>query len=76
MSRPRSHRRSRIPTDERFNERLFVDLCDPVDVRGNRHWWLVAVDQHTDYTVERQAVAKKMFKRWIRCAGLQELRCE
>ena len=21
------------------------------DVRGNRYWWLVAVDQHTDYTV-------------------------
>ena len=45
-SRPRSHRPSCIPTDgERFNERLFVDLCDVVDVR------LVAVDQHTDYTV-------------------------
>ena len=42
-SRPRSHRPSRIPTDgERFNERLFVDLCDLVDVRGNRYWWLVA----------------------------------
>ena len=47
MSRPRSHRPSRIPTDgERFNERLFVVLCDVVDVRGNRYWWLVAVDQH------------------------------
>ena len=46
MSRTRSHRPSRIPTDgERFNERLFVDLCDLVDVRGNRYWWLVAVDQ-------------------------------
>ena len=52
MSRPRSHRPSRIPTDgERFNERLFVDLCDLVDVRGNRYWWFVAVDQHTEWTV-------------------------
>ena len=51
-SRARSHGPSRIPTDgERFNERLFVDLCDLVDVRGNRYWWLVAVDQHLDYTV-------------------------
>ena len=41
-----------ISTDgERFNERLFVDLCDVVDVRGNRYWWLVAVDQHADCTV-------------------------
>ena len=75
MSRPRSHRPSRIPTDgERFNERLFVDLCDLVDVRG--YWWLVAVDQHTDYTViapcpshKSQAVAKKIFKQWTRWAG-------
>ena len=66
MCRPRSQRPSRTPTDgERFNERLFVDLCDVVDVRGNSYWWLVAVDQHTDYTViapctshESQAVAK------------------
>ena len=72
MSRPHSY-----PTDgERFNERVFVDLCDVVDVRGNRYWWLVAVDQHTDNTViapcpshEGQAVAKKIFKRWIRWAG-------
>ena len=77
MSRPRSHRPSRIPTDgERLNERLFVDMCDVVDVRGNRYWWLVAVDQHTDYTViapcpshESQAVAKKIFKHWIRWVG-------
>ena len=68
MSRPRSHRPSRIPTDgERFNERLFVDLSDVVDLRGHRYWWLVAVDQHADYTViapcpsyECQAVAKKI----------------
>ena len=53
-----------------------MDLCDLVDVRGNGYWWLVAVDQHTDYTViapctshESQAVAKKMFKHWIRKAG-------
>ena len=52
MSRLHSHRPSRIPTvGERFNERLFVDLCDLADVRGNRYSWLVAVDQHTDYTV-------------------------
>ena len=39
MGGPRSHRPSRIPTDgERFNERLFVDLCDVVDERGNRYW--------------------------------------
>ena len=39
-SRPRSNRPSRIPTDgERFNERLFVDLCDLVDVRGNSGSW-------------------------------------
>ena len=69
--------RSRIPTDgERFSERLFVDLCDVVDVRGNRYWWLVAVNQHTDDTVlapcpshESQAVAKKIFKHWTRWAG-------
>ena len=42
-----------------------MDLCDLVDVRGNRYGWLVAVDQHTDYTVmacpshESQAVVKK-----------------
>ena len=43
LSRPRSHRPSRILADgERFDERLFVDLCDVV------YWWLVAVDQHTD----------------------------
>ena len=47
-----------------------------VDVRGNRYWWLVPVDQHTDYTViapcpshESQAVGKKIFKQWIRRAG-------
>ena len=39
MSRPLSHRPSRIRTDgERFIKRLFVDLCDVVDVRGNRYW--------------------------------------
>ena len=77
MSRPLSHRPSRTPTDgERFNERLFVDLCDVVDVRGNRFWWLVAVDQHTDFTViapcprhESQAVATKIFKHWIQWAA-------
>ena len=72
MSRPRSNRPSRIPTDERFNERLFVDLCDPVDVRGGS-WQLISTPT---VPVKRQAVAKKMFKRWIRCAGLQELRCK
>ena len=52
MSRPCSHRPSRIPTDgERFNERPLVNLSDVVDVRGNRYWWLVAVDQHTDCAV-------------------------
>ena len=77
MSRTRSHRPSRIPTDgERFNERPFVDLCYLVDVRGNRYGWLVAVDQHTDFSViapfrshECQAVAKKIFAHWIRWAG-------
>ena len=77
MSRPRSHRQSHIPTDgERFNERLSADLCDEVDVRGNRHWWLVAVDQLTHYTViapcpshDSQAIAKKKIKHWIRWAG-------
>ena len=28
-----------------------MDLCDLVDVCVNRYGWLVAVDQHTDYTV-------------------------
>ena len=73
-SRSRSDRPSRTPTGgERFNDRLFMDLCD---VRGNRYWWLVAVGQHTDYTViapcpshESQAVATKIFKHWIRWAG-------
>ena len=77
MSRPRSHRPSRIPTDgERFNERPSVDFCDVVGVRENGHEWLVAVDQHTDYTVmaphpshESQAVANKFFKNWTRWAG-------
>ena len=51
MSRSRSRRPSRLPTDgERFNEELFVDVCDLIDVRGNRDRWLVAVDQHTDNT--------------------------
>ena len=61
---------------ERFNERLCVDLRDVVDVRGNRYWWLVAVDQHTDHTQiapcpshESQAVAKKIFKHWTPWAG-------
>ena len=51
-------------------------LCHLVDVCGNRYWWPVAVDQHTDYTViapcpshESQAVAKKILKHWIRWAG-------
>ena len=77
MGRPRSHRPSRIPTDgARSDERLFVVLCDVVDVRGNRCWWLVAVDQHTDFSViapcpshESQAVAKHIFKHWTRWAG-------
>ena len=77
MSRAGSHRPSGIPTDgERFDERLFVDLCDLVDVRGNRYWWLVAVDQHTDCTVvapcpshESEAGAKKIFEHWTRWAG-------
>ena len=54
---------------------LFVDLCDVVDVRGNSYWWLVALDQHTDFTViapcpshESHAVAKKIFEHWIRWA--------
>ena len=74
---PQSQTISRILTDEkRFNEMLFVDVCDVVDVRGNRYRWLVAVDQHTDYTViapcpshKSQTVAKKLFKHWIRWAG-------
>ena len=28
-----------------------MDLCDLVDVRGNRYGWLVVVVQHTDYPV-------------------------
>ena len=28
-----------------------MDLCDWVDVNGNRNGWPVAVDRHTDYTV-------------------------
>ena len=47
LRRPSSHRPSSIPTDgERFNDELFVDVCDLVDVRANRYGWLVAVDQH------------------------------
>ena len=77
ISRPRSHRPSRIPTDgECFNERLFVDLCDVVDVRGIRYWWLVAVDQHNNFSViapcpshESQIVAKNIFKHWTRWPG-------
>ena len=47
LRRPSSHRPSSIPTDgERFNDELFVDVCDLVDVRGNRYGWLVAVDHH------------------------------
>ena len=64
MSRICSHRPSRILADgEHFNEKLFVDLCDPVNVRGNRHGWLMAVDQHTVIAPcpshESQAVANK-----------------
>ena len=81
MSRLHSHRPSRIPTDgERSNGSLFVDLCDMVDVRAHRYWWLVAVDQNTDYTViapcsshESQAVAKKILKHWIRWARLPDV---
>ena len=52
MSRSCSHRPSRILANrEHFNEKLFVDLCDWVDKRGNRNEWLVAVDRHTDFTV-------------------------
>ena len=77
MSRPRGHKPSRIPMDgERSNERLCVDMCDVLDVRGNGHWWLVAVGQHTSYFVvapclshESQAVATKTFKHGIRWAG-------
>ena len=83
MSRSRSHRPSRIPTDgERFNEELLVDLCDLVDVRGNRYWWFVAVDQHTDCTViapcashESQAFVKKIFKHWTPWAGPRTYWC-
>ena len=53
---------------------------DVVDVRGNRHWWFVAVDQHTDFSViapcpshESQAVAKNIFKHWTRCAGPSDM---
>ena len=67
MSRPRSHRPSRTVTNGgSFNERLFVDLCDVVDVRGNRSGWLGTVVQHSDYLVitpcplhEGQAAAEK-----------------
>ena len=67
MSRPCSHRPSRVPANgEHFNEKLFVNLCDLVEVRGNRYGWLVAVDRHTDYTVmapcpslESQAAAER-----------------
>ena len=45
---------------------LRVHALYVVDVRGNRYVWLVAVDQHTDYTViapcpshEGQAVARR-----------------
>ena len=71
MSRTRGHRPSRIPADgERFNDKLFVDLRDKVDVRGKRNGRLVAVDHHTDHTViapcpsrelsSRQEMANKM----------------
>ena len=70
MIEPRSHRPSRIPTNgQRFNEKLFVDLRDVVDVCGSRYWWLVAVDQHTSCTViatspshESEVVAKTIFQ--------------
>ena len=69
MSRPRSHRPSHIPTDGEW-------ICVMWWMRGNRYWWLVAVDQHTDYTViapcpshESQAVAQHIFKHWTRCTG-------
>ena len=69
MSRTRSHRSSRVPTDgERFSERLFVDLVETDPYR-----WLVAADQHTDYTViAPQAVAKQIYKHWTRWAGPPE----
>ena len=52
MSRPCRHRPSRIQADgEHFNEKPPVDLCDWVDVNGNRYGWLVAVDRHSDCTV-------------------------
>ena len=67
MSRTCSPRPSRIRANgEHFNEKLFVDLCDLVEVRGNRSGWLVAVDRHTDYAAiapcpshESQAAAEK-----------------
>ena len=81
MSRSCSHIPSGFPADgERFNEKLFVDLCDVVDVHGNRYWWLVAVDQHTDKSViapcpshESRAVAKHIFKHWTRLTGLPDV---
>ena len=75
MSRPRSHGAISDPDTERFDEKLFVDLYELDDVRGNRYW-LVAVDQHTDCTViarcpshESQAVANKILRHWLRWAG-------
>ena len=82
VSRSRSHRPCRIPTDEeRFNERLFVDLCDVVDTRENRCGWLETVDHHTDFTMfapcpshGSHAVAKKIFKHPI-CWAFQASLC-
>ena len=59
-----------------------MDSCDVVDVRGYRYWWFVAVDQHTDcsdriMSQPREAVAKNIFKHWMRWAGpLDVLVCD
>ena len=55
MSRPKLPRPSR-PRDNVgiFNETIFIDLAAVKDSKNVTHWYMVIVDDGTDYTVVRR----------------------
>ena len=55
---------------------MLINLCDITGIHGTRHWLLVILGQHTDFSLiatcpshDSQAVAKKILQQWIRWAG-------
>ena len=55
LQAPKTPRPGKVPTDGlQFNEAVQMDLFYLLDVTGDKHWFLCAVDVATDYTIARR----------------------